>query len=120
MSIAIKPHPYKIVCDICNSRDTLTIAKSGVPVSQHPTICRTDLKEIVMAGIQFFGDEIELPAREVAPADYEPMKAEVESLKIKLAASEAKVKELKAIKPKTEPKGRAARSASTMKGGKEK
>lgn len=90
MSIEIKPHPYKIVCDICSSRDTFMVSKTGVPASQCPTLCRNDLKEIVLASMEYFKDEITLPA----PDDYEQMKMENERLKVELEAAKAEINRL--------------------------
>jgi hypothetical protein len=77
MAINIKPHPYKIACDMCGSRDTYTIERHGIPAHQQPTLCKDDIIGIVNAGIEYFKDEIKSPV----PDDYEQLKAEADGLK---------------------------------------
>jgi hypothetical protein len=77
MAINIKPHPYKIVCDMCGSRDTYTIERHGIPAHQQPTLCKADIIGIVNAGMEYFKDEIKSPV----PDDYEQLKAEADGLK---------------------------------------
>lgn len=86
----IKQHPYRIVCDICPSRDTYMIEKPGIPVSQCQTLCKKDLLDLIKTGIEFFKDEIELPV----PEDYEQIKAEVERLKVELEAATTEINRL--------------------------
>lgn len=90
MSIVIKQHPYRIECDMCNSRDTLMISKPGIPARQYPTLCKKDFKEVVLAGMEYFKNEITLPV----PDDYERLKAENERLGNELEAAKSEINRL--------------------------
>lgn len=102
----IKQHPYRIVCDICASRDTYMIERPGIPISQCPTLCKKDLIDLIKTGMEIFKDEIEL----TMPDDCEQLKAEVERLKIELEASETEIKRLSVNAGKCE----AAESTDNM------
>lgn len=97
MAINIKPHPYKIVCDMCGSRDTFVIEKQGIPTHQQPTLCKGDIIGIVNAGMKYFKDEVKPPV----PDDYERLKVEndelnkeIERLNTELEAASAEINRL--------------------------
>lgn len=90
MAINIKPHPYRIVCDMCGSRDTFTIERQGTPVHQQPTLCKDDIIGIVNSGMEYFKDEVKLPL----PDDYEQLKVENARLSTELEAASAEINRL--------------------------
>jgi predicted nuclease with TOPRIM domain len=79
--IEIKENTRKLQCDLCNSRNTVTVVKKGLPLSLNPIMCRNDLRDITEAGMKFFG---------ITPAD----SAEAEKLSAELEASSAEIKRL--------------------------
>lgn len=90
MAINIKPHPYRIVCDMCGSRDTFIIDRQGTPVHQQPTLCKDDIIGIVNAGMEYFKDEIRLPLAD----DYEQLKTEIAHLNTELEAGSTEINRL--------------------------
>jgi len=130
MAINIKPHPYRIVCDMCGSRDTFTIERQGTPVHQQPTLCKDDIIGIVNAGMEYFKDEIKLPV----PDDYGQLKvenarlsteleaasAEINRLSVELEASSTEINQLTVKLNAAKQKATVAKTTAPKKGGSKK
>lgn len=116
--ITIKEHPHKVQCDLCNSRDTLSIVRTGTAPYHYPAICRTDLKDIVIAGMEFFGIEPEpsddlVKQLEAKDITIEQLQQNITELNSKTIELDTKLKA--ASKPKTAARKPASRKSATRK-----
>jgi chromosome segregation ATPase len=99
MSVKIIPHPRKIQCDFCSSRDTFMITKNGGRAVQFQTTCREDLKSIVEEGLKLFGEEIEYPSKvslleDDLTAQLETKNSIIDQLQQKIDEQSSKITEL--------------------------
>jgi hypothetical protein len=120
--IEITPHPRQNVrCDIAGCKypiDPLWVNEKGSPTPLRLICCKTHLKEIILAGIEMFGDELKIASLNTGNKEVDELRLQLESQTAAMEVLKEKIVELerklatsqKQLKPaNTAKKGRGKR-----------